>query len=112
MKTLLRYLRRALGSRASSVGGPAVFGSGQILKTPPWIDRDEPYTGRPSPATYGPFCYHITGPFIDVIHVGQLESCGPETVQMLNLAYRAGQRNPEIRQPQYGTETTYAGGKK
>ncbi len=35
----------------------------------------------------------ITGPFIETIHLGDSQRCGPETVKLLNLAYTAGIRN-------------------
>ena len=38
--------------------------------------------------------FHIVGPFIDTYLIGTSERCGPEHVKALNLAYRAGQRNP------------------
>ena len=115
-KSFLRYLRRMLPSRVHYIGGPidlppTVMGQGNPMSPSPFYDRQEPYTGFRVPPTYGEFCYQIQGPFINVIHVGTKESCGPETVRMLNLAYLAGQRNSEPAKMVYRTEKYFAGGK-
>jgi hypothetical protein len=78
----------------------------------------QPYTGKrlslktDPDVGYPEFFYEIEGPFISVVHVGTTERCGPETVRMLNLAYKAGMRAAENRQRQAsGTEQSFTGGK-
>src|SRR5579864_9417141 len=115
MKRLLRYLRRVLFFEAPAVRGPievppGEFGTGNI-GPPAFSDPFRaPYKGVPCTGHWGKFHYHIIGPFINIIRVGDLETCGPETVHMLNLAYRAGQRNPESLQNQPESPQSPAGG--
>jgi hypothetical protein len=58
----------------------------------------EPYyirSQKPPDADSDYWQTHITGPFIEMVHLGDSQRCGPETVKLLNLAYTAGTRNPE-----------------
>jgi hypothetical protein len=78
---------------------------------------DQPYTGarlslKTDPDVGCPqFFYEIKGPFISTVHVGTTERCGPETVRMLNLAYKAGRRAAENRQRELsGAEHSLTGG--
>lgn len=64
------------------------------------VGGPQPYTGKrlhlksDPPVDWPEYFYEINGPFISTVQVGTSERCGPETVRMLNLAYRAGQRHP------------------
>jgi hypothetical protein len=60
------------------------------VKEPYYVARQEPPDAR---SDY--WRTYIHGPFIDTIHLGDTQQCGPTTVKLLNLAYSAGTRNPE-----------------
>jgi len=57
--------------------------------------EDEPYyivQQRPPSKDQPLWTTTIRGPMVAVVHLGTEQYCGPHTVRLLNLAYKAGKR--------------------